>query len=280
MTSNKSNDPQNKLSEKDTKSDEETKLQTQDGGIWHFIKTEAPFFLGVLAVIFTLRIFIYDMNYIPSESMQPTMEVGDRIVVNKFAYGISRHTFPFSFGPSFSGKNGRLFGNTPKRGDVITFRHPTQNVIYIKRVIGLPGDIVQYRNGQLWLNNKLVTRTKIENFQYKEYTGGIATVSLFKQNLEGGRSFNFYEKINSNQEELEFGGDKTDPFTVPEGHLFVMGDNRDNSQDSRFSVESGVGYLPIDRVLGRAERVFFSTYKCKKTAGLKCAKRKFFSKLD
>ncbi len=240
------------------------------GKLWNSFKTEAPFFLMVLGAVFTFRLFFFGMNYIPSESMQPALEVGDRIVVNKLIYGYSRHSFPFSFAPEFPGENGRLFGRTPKRGEVITFKNPLQNnTVFIKRVIGIPGDRVQYRGGRLLLNGKPAGREKTNNYTYRAHKGYVTQVTVYTEMLNDEASFPIYEV--SNNERL----DTTEEFLVPDGHLFVMGDNRDNSTDSR-AMKTGVGFLPIENVLGRADRVLFSTYRCKKTTGLHCAKRKFF----
>ena len=237
--------------------------------LWESVKAEIPFFVIMISAIVTFRVFLFDMNFIPSESMQPTLEVGDRIVVNKFAYGYSKYSFPFSFPPSFGGKHSRVFGSIPDRGDVVTFKHPKSGVIFIKRVVGHPGDRIRYDGNRLYVNNDPVPREKIANFDYKAHKGGIVSVDHFQEQLADGTRYNILERFT----DITSAGDRT--YIVPEGHLFVMGDNRDNSRDSR-ELETGVGYLPIENVVGRAERVLFSTYRCKKVDGLRCAKRHLF----
>ena len=249
------------------------KSETSDS-LWQSIRAEVPFLLMLIGGICTFRFFLYDMNYIPSESMQPALEVGDRIIVNKYAYGYSRYVIPFGVLPSIGGKDGRIFGRLPERGDVVTFRHPVKGVTFIKRVIGLPGDDVQYKRGRLYLNGDPVTRRKIDNFEYDQARSNIVQVDLITETLPEGRDIQIFERVGRS------GVDETERFTVPEGTLFVMGDNRDNSQDSRVPAAiGGVGFLPTEYLLGRADRVFFSTYRCKKRDGLRCAKRHFFSKI-
>ena len=234
------------------------------------VKAELPFFVMIVAGIFAFRGLVYTMNYIPSESMQPTLEVGDRIVVNKLAYGYSGHSVMFSLTDRLPGKFGRLFGSLPKRGDVITFKHPRSGEVYIKRVIGLPGDIVQYNGGQLYLNGERQVREKISTIEYRQYKGGLKKADHYRELIDSDHSHEIFEY--SDNAFLDNAG----PFTVPEDNVFVMGDNRDNSIDSRAMTVEGVGFLPVERILGRAERVLYSTYRCKKVAGLRCAKRKFF----
>ncbi|MEL6111871.1 MAG: signal peptidase I [Pseudomonadota bacterium] len=249
-----------------------TDAQTDEGNLslWETIKAEVPFLLMIVAAIFVFRGLIYNMNYIPSESMQPTLEVGDRIIVNKFAYGYSGHSILFSIVPTLPGKYGRLFGSLPKRGDVITFKHPRSGTIYIKRVIGLPGDRVEYRGGRLFINGEEKLRDKIDEVTYRQYKSSIRKATHYREYISDDKAIEIFE----------FGDsatlDNKGPFIVPEDNVFVLGDNRDNSADSRDSTVKGVGFLPVERILGRTERVIFSNYRCKKEEGLRCAKRSFF----
>ncbi|MCB9988236.1 MAG: signal peptidase I [Rhodospirillales bacterium] len=210
-----------------------------------FIKT------ALIAVVLALlvRTFFMEPFNIPSSSMKPTLEIGDYLFVYKPAYGYSRHSFPFSFAPI----EGRIWnrGKEPKRGDVVVFKLPTnESVDYIKRIIGLPGDTVQVVDGKLYLNRRLVPRDPVGLKRIKEGDNGV-TVMEYIETLPGGIMHSIYEE--SDDRPL----DNTEEFTVPEGHYFMMGDNRDNSQDSRVSYV--VGYVPLENIVGRASFIFFST---------------------
>ncbi len=222
-------------------------------------KTEAPltakeelsefFKTALVAVVLALliRTFLFEPFNIPSGSMKPTLLVGDYLFVNKPAYGYSRYSFPFGLAPL----NGRVWDKFPERGDVIVFKLPSNtSVDYIKRVVGLPGDTVQVREGRLYINGKIVPRDAI-GLKKVEGEYGESTMMEYLQTLPGGATFSIYEA--GDDEPL----DNTPLYTVPEAHLFCMGDNRDNSQDSR--VASAVGYVPYENVVGRADFIFFST---------------------
>lgn len=202
----------------------------------------------LLALI--LRTFAFEPFNIPSGSMYPTLMVGDYLFVSKSAYGYSRYSFPLGLG----GFDGRIFkSDGPKRGDVVVFKLPTDTRIdYIKRVIGLPGDTVQVIGGQLYINDAVVPREAVGMVAYQEYSNGpTQDVMQYKQTLPNGKVIDIYER--GDNEAL----DNTPKFTVPEGHYFMMGDNRDNSQDSR--VPELVGFVPLDNLVGRAKFMFFST---------------------
>ena len=205
-------------------------------------------FLAILLAMM-IRTFMFEPFNIPSGSMVPNLLVGDYLFVSKYSYGYSKHSFPFSAG----GFEGRVMdGGLPERGDVAVFRLPTNTSIdYIKRVIGLPGDTIQVIGGQLYINKKPAPR---EMLSLKEYTNDFnSTVEVveYVETLPNDIMHLMYE-IDDYQEL-----DNTKEFTVPEGHYFMMGDNRDNSQDSR--VMSQVGFVPIENFIGKAEFVFFST---------------------
>lgn len=193
-----------------------------------------------------VRSFLFEPFSIPSGSMIPTLLVGDYLFVSKYSYGFSRYSLPFGL-PLFSG---RVFASPPERGDVVVFKLPTDNTTdYIKRVIGLPGDRIQMINGILHINGAAVGRQP--NGEYAVGNGIVKQVyHRFIETLPGGRRHAIIELSDSGPL------DDTNIYTVPEGHYFMMGDNRDSSRDSRFLGE--VGYVPFENLIGRAEIIFFS----------------------
>jgi len=211
----------------------------------------AEFFKTALIAVFLailIRTFLFEPFNIPSGSMKPTLLVGDYLFVNKPSYGFSRYSFPFGLAPL----EGRVWDKEPERGDVIVFKLPTNpRIDYIKRLVALPGETVQMRNGRLYIDNKIVPR---EAIGIKEDTGpGGFTSPMYHyiETLPGGTMYEIYEE--SDDQIL----DNTSLYTVPEGHYFFMGDNRDNSQDSR--VGHAVGFVPYENIVGRADFLFFST---------------------
>lgn len=213
--------------------------------------------IGTIWVTFTT--FAFAAYHIPSESMQPTLEVGDRIFVNKFVYGYSHHSLPFS--PDVF--DGRIPEGAPDRGEVVVFEDPQQdNTTFIKRVIGMPGDRVQMRDGRLWINDQPVERRLVRVLTYEEFRGGMVRVSEYEEILPGGNRHLIYERSDNDR------FDETRQFIVPEGHVFAMGDNRDNSKDSRAS--DGFGMVAIEQIVGRAEIISFSLADCQEVKGSKC----------
>ena len=197
---------------------------------------------GIIAISF--RSVVAEPFNIPSGSMIPTLLVGDYLFVSKYSYGYSRYSFPFGIAPI----NGRMFEDTPQRGDVAVFRLPSNpSVDYIKRVIGLPGDVVQVKQGILHLNNTPVNRRLIGTVQPSSLQSTADTV--YRETLPDGRE-HMIQEVNDIQL-----FDNTQAFTIPEGHYFMMGDNRDNSRDSR---SSSVGVVPIENFIGKAQFIFFS----------------------
>ena len=239
---------------------------------WRAMRSEVLFFACVFLAFMVLRTTAYGMYHIPSESMLPTLAVGDRILVNKFSYGYSRHSIPFSLGPEINTPTGRIFAHMPERGDVVVFKHPHSRETYVKRVIGLPGDKIEVKAGRLYINDAVVERKEEALFRYREHRGGVATVEAFAEALPEGRVHEIYERSD------HYPGDDFSPVIVPENNFFVMGDNRDNSLDSRFS-NPGVGFLPAEFLIGKAELMIFSTNAQRSEPGLKKLARKWFTGL-
>ena len=203
-------------------------------------------FYALIIAIFIRSILIQPF-YIPSSSMEPNLLVGDRLFVTKFSYGYSKHSFPFS-PPIF---NGRLLSDTPKRGDVVVFKTPADNrTDYIKRLIGLPGDTIQFINGDLFLNSKKIQKKIINKNDFLYCGNSKISVSTYEEKLPNEVS---YEA--SYRNDISF--KNSDIFTVPENHFFFLGDNRDCSKDSRFLSE--VGYVHKDNLVGKAQIMFFSS---------------------
>lgn len=207
---------------------------------------KTAFWAVLLAV--TIRATVFEPFNIPSGSMKPTLLVGDYLFVSKYAYGYSRYSFPLGIAPF----KGRIWDEKPEQGDVVVFKLPSDNKTdYIKRIIGMPGDTIQMRNGRLILNGEMIDREFVEESDVSDRYGHVQKTREYKQTLPNGVTFSIYE--NGDNGPL----DNTRIFTVPEGHYFMMGDNRDNSQDSR--VSHLVGFVPYQNLIGRAELIFFST---------------------
>ncbi|WP_188053459.1 signal peptidase I [Sphingosinithalassobacter sp. CS137] len=228
----------------------------------------ASFLLKLALVVFIVRSFIFSPFSIPSESMMPRLLIGDYLFITKWNYGYSRHSLPWSL-PLIPG---RVFPDTPERGDVVVFKAPpTDNTDWIKRVVGLPGDTVQMRQGQLILNGQPVPRERIADFtiplspnyglercdpEFRDVDASgeaVCRIPRYRETLPGGRSY----------EVLDMGmrrSDNTIVYTVPEDHVFLMGDNRDNSADSRFThAERGISFVPLENLQGKAVVTFWST---------------------
>ena len=202
-----------------------------------------------LAIAMLVRIFFYQPFNIPSGSMKETLLVGDYLFVSKLSYGYSKFSFPFS--PDLF--SGRIWGAEPKRGDVAVFKLPRDNSTdYIKRVIGLPGDEIQMKSGQLFINGQAVPKVPAGSFTTRE-EGRERAIPVFQETLPNGVKYNVLDS------DPDGPYDNTAVYKVPPGHYFMMGDNRDNSTDSRVqSSRYGVGFVPYENFNGRAEIIFFS----------------------
>lgn len=207
--------------------------------------------IALWAVFFAtiIRTFLFEPFNIPSGSMKPTLLIGDYLFVSKYSYGYSNYSLPFS--PELI--DGRIGSDhLPQQGDVVVFRNPKQNNIdFIKRIVALPGDRVQMQDGRLFINDKMVPREFLRREDLSAEQDGQGETLVYRETLPNGVTHLIYE--DTDQGSL----DNTREFLVPEGHYFVMGDNRDNSKDSR--VYEGVGPIPLDHIIGPAKRIFFST---------------------
>ncbi len=212
-------------------------------GLWETVKTV----LYAVLIAVGIRTVAYEPFHIPSGSMIPSLLIGDFLFVSKFSYGYSKHSLPFSL-PLL---NGRILASMPERGDVVVFKTPTDNSTdFIKRVIGLPGDRIQFREGRLYINGEVVQRQHEGDFLYRKAPfGQVVQAKQYIETLPGGRRHRIIEETDTNP-----GSDNTGVFEVPPGHFFMVGDNRDDSSDSRFQL----GFVPLENLVGRAEFLFFS----------------------
>lgn len=217
-------------------------VEKKQNALWENIKV----IIQALLLAMVIRTVFFQPFTIPSGSMMPTLLVGDYIFVNKFVYGYSRYSLPFS--PNlFSGRILRF--SEPQRGDVVVFRFPPNpDVDYIKRLVGLPGDHIQVRDGILYINGAAVPRQPDGFFTSDYRLDPGENVPVYRETLDTGKTYDTLDQSPDSR------GDNTREFIVPPDHYFMMGDNRDNSLDSRFDV----GFVPAENLVGRASIIFFS----------------------
>jgi signal peptidase I len=229
-----------------------------------FLAWAVPVYLVFTTVAFA--------NYrIPSESMVPTLEVGDRVVVSKWSYGYSRHSLPLNLGQLIEPSPRRLFEREPDRGDVVVFVHPLDGKVMIKRLIGLPGDEIALRGGVLFINGLEAPRSQGAPLVRLAHPRELEEATRFEETLPGGARHPVHEFRTPSQFD-EFG-----PYMVPDGHVFMMGDNRDNSLDSR---SSQTGPVPLENLIGRAETVYFVTRFCDRSSDVSCPQPRLFRPLS
>lgn len=226
--------------------------------------------LSVALIAWVIRSFVFAPFSIPSGSMLPTLFIGDYVMVSKWPYGFSRYSFPWGF-PSF---DGRILEKLPKRGDVVVFRVPGSDEDFVKRVVGLPGDRIVVQNGMLIINGRPIPRQAEGTFAMPisanspcRVVGGASQMvaagddgrpacmyPMYRETLPGGRSYRVLDQVENPR------ADDISQIVVPAGRLFLMGDNRDDSLDSRFSFqEGGIGFVPVENIIGRASFIFWST---------------------
>ena len=214
---------------------------------WLVSNTKTIFYAILIALF--IRTFFFQPFFIPSSSMEPNLLVGDRLFVSKFTYGYSRHSFPFSLDII----SDRIFFSVPKRGDVAVFKVPTGSGInddsfgvdYIKRIIGIPGDVIMMKDGVLSINGETLKQKKLRTDKKILKNGKVIELEVFLETDLSGKSYEIYNYHNDGP------ADNFDQYTVPENNFFVLGDNRDNSKDSRF-----VGPIPIKNLVGKAQIIF------------------------
>ena len=225
---------------------------------------------GAGLITLVLKTVAFATYYIPSESMVPTLEVGDRLVATKFDYGYGRYSMPIVTLPAVLG-DGRLFDRLPERGDIVLFQHPSNGETLVKRVIGLPGDQIQLKRGRVFVNGEIVPRRLVKSYAFRQFEGPAVDVTEYEETLPGGRSHLIIMQSDNAPQET------TGVYEVPAGHLFVMGDNRDNSADSRFQ---SLGYVPVANLIGRSRAILYSLHDCQPEPGLTCAGRRYLTELE
>ena len=241
-------------------------MKTLRAELTEWSRVAAGAFLAYLA--FTTVAFA--QYSIPSESMVPHLEVGDRVAVSKFAYGYSRHALPFNAGALLPASTHRLFGRLPRRGDVAVFIHPMDGKTMIRRVIGLPGDTIEVRDGVLLINGAAVETTRPDLLLRRVHPHGREWAQRYEETLPDSATHAAHNLTNAGH------FDNFGPYVVPAGYFFAMGDNRDNSLDSRWD---GMGPVPMANLIGRAETIYFAPRGCGHDPNVSCPMQRWLRPL-
>ena len=289
--------PAGEAPEKKAEQGDAKKAKLQEGGshddtaeekkpLGKAVMDEVKFFVGLFGFLLVFYTFGFGHYKIPSESMQPTLEVGDHLYVSKFAYGYSRESLPFGLS-RLPVPEGKILSRLPKRGDVVVFKNPRSGIVMIKRAIGLPGDEIVVSRGRFYLNGEIIDRKNTGEFTVRADYGPRSIPQIITwRNRDHDRwgykiTVNEYEEQWPDEDKPHLIYEVSDmatldnvrPMIVPAGTVFFMGDNRDRSLDSR--AVDGPGFVPLDHLIGRADRMMFSFKKCPDEVGIYCPKRGF-----
>lgn len=264
------------------------------------VKDEAEEWYRLLIVfipaLFVFFMLAFEQRVIPSESMVPNLQVGDRVLVNKFSYGYSRYSIPWGLDRIVPLPDGRIFGRTPKRGDVIVFMHPHVRRVMIKRLVGIPGDRIEMRDEQLYLNGEAIETEFIRNLNYIPDKRRQPEATREYKETHGDKTFLVHQWRKNTS-----ASDTSALFVVPEGHLLFIGDNRDNSTDGRAlsghcrpvdgvvskagcipgarPEDASIGFVPINNIIGKGVTVAWTTKRCRKDPGLTCPPKRVWKGL-
>ncbi|WP_300381954.1 signal peptidase I [Henriciella sp.] len=287
------------MSESSTPSEKPSEKRSLKAKILHEIREWVVTLAIFIPAFYIFSFLIYEQRVIPSESMVPNLQVGDRVAVNKFSYGYSRYSLPWGAWRLFPEGDGRLFGSEPDRGDVAVFMHPHTDRVMIKRILGLPGDRVQMIDEQLYLNGQPVEREFIRRIDYVPHEARYSEAAREYRETINGKSWLTHQWQQGAGQTRSL--DTTPVFEVPEGNYLFVGDNRDNSEDGRsttghcppngqgvidrtgcelprgISAETAsVGFVPAENLIGRADTVLFSTYSCDSAQAEPCMKKRLW----
>lgn len=266
---------------------------SEPAGLWAKVKQELREWGATLAIVAPAFLLftglLYEQRVIPSESMVPSLEVGDRVAVSKFAFGYGRYSLPLSIGRYLPLGSGRFFPGTPERGDVVVFEHTHSERVMIKRVVGLPGDTVQMINEELVINGQPVESEFVRTVRYVPDRTDVVDTAYEWQETIGDKTWLTHRGLRGHPV------DDTALFVVPEGHMFLVGDNRNNSYDSRElsghcppvngvvdragcplrvpADDASIGFVPLDHLIGRADTVLMTFHRCKLQDDEPCRKR-------